>query len=190
MKKIFLLKDPREKIFHRIAAFACRNYRQVIGGALILAVLSGFLITRLNLQSDVLNLLPSNAPATGAFVTFLKDFGSADSLFIVLERQSGGEVESFGPFAEVLARRLMGTGEFSEIHGRLDPAAREKIAEEFIPKALLYLSAEDLKEIAAKLEDEAIRGRIRELKKKPPFAAGRLHHPTNGRRSSRSYVGL
>jgi len=165
MKKIFLLKDSREKIFHRIAAFACRNYRQVIGGALILAVLSGFLITRLNLQSDVLNLLPSNAPATGAFVTFLKDFGSADSLFIVLERQSGGEVESFGPFAEVLARRLMGTGEFSEIHGRLDPAAREKIAEEFIPKALLYLSAEDLKEIAAKLEDEAIRQRIRELKK-------------------------
>jgi predicted RND superfamily exporter protein len=165
MKKKSLFYDPRDKILNWIATFAWRNYRQVIGGGLILAVLSGFLLTRINLQSDVLNLLPSNAPATGAFVTFLRDFGSADSLYIVLERESGGDVESFGPFAEVLARHLMETGEFNEIHGRLDPVAREKIAGEFIPKAFLYLSMEDLKEIAARLEDGAIQRRIRELKK-------------------------
>jgi len=40
----------------------------------------------------MVNLLPSNAPATKAFGQFLQEFGTADSLFIVLERKSGGEV--------------------------------------------------------------------------------------------------
>jgi len=100
----------QEKIFRWITKFSYRRSRYVILGTVILGVLSSFLVTRLQLQSDVLNLLPSNAPATAAFVKFLKDFGTADSLFIVLERKSGGEVESFGPFAEILAERLKKTG--------------------------------------------------------------------------------
>ena len=78
----------REGIFSWIARVSCSRFRQLILGAMILAALSAFLITRLPFQSDVLNLLPGNAPVTGAFVTFLKEFGSADSLFIVLERKS------------------------------------------------------------------------------------------------------
>ncbi len=103
-------------------------------------------------------------PKTGAFVKFLREFGSADSLFIVLERKSGGEVESFGPFAEVLADRLMDTGEFNEIIRRLGPEVKEKMARQFLHKALLYLSEEDLKTLEARLSDGGIEQQVKLLK--------------------------
>ncbi len=154
----------REKILRRIAKFSCRRYRYLILGTLLLGTLSLFMVTRLQLQSDVLNLLPTNAPTTAAFVKFLKDFGTADSLFIVLERKGGGEVESFGAFAEVLAEELIKSGEFGEMPGRMDPAAREIIEQQFVRKALLYLTEDELREMEAKLTDTAIREQVRALK--------------------------
>jgi hypothetical protein len=71
--------------------------------------MSGFLITRLQFQSDVLNLLPEKAPRTQAFVKFLKEFGSGDSLFIVLERKSGEKWNPSSPLP-VLVDRLLATG--------------------------------------------------------------------------------
>jgi predicted RND superfamily exporter protein len=128
--------------------------------------MAGFLITRLQFQSDVLNLLPEKAPRTQAFVKFLKDFGSGDSLFIVLERKSGEEVESLIPFAEVLVDRLMATGEFTEIIGRMEPEVKEKMALHFLRRALLYLPEEDLKMVESKLSDRGIEEQIRLLKAK------------------------
>jgi len=122
------------------------------------------LISRLQFQSDVLNLLPANAPRTGAFMKFLKEFGGTDSLFMVLERKSGGEVESFVPFVDVLAERLVESGEFKEIQGREQEAAREKMEKQFIRKALLYLPEEALRELEAKVMEEAIQREIQTLK--------------------------
>ena len=152
------------KILGWIAKFSCRRYRCLILGTLILGVLSSFLVTRLQLQSDVLNLLPSNAPTTAAFVKFLRDFGTADSLFIVLERKSGGEVESFGPFAEVLAESLIKSGEFREMLGGMNQAAREIVEQQFVRKAVLYLTEDELREMEGKLTDAAIRRQVRDLK--------------------------
>jgi len=153
-----------------LTKFSYRRSRYLILGTLILGVFASFLVTRLQLQSDVLNLLPSNAPATAAFVKFLKDFGTADSPFIVLERKSDGEVESFGPFAEALAEELAKSGEFAEAPGWMDPAAREIMEQQFVRKALLYLTEDDLREMERKLTDTAIRQQIRALK-------GRLQSP-------------
>ena len=154
----------QEKILGWITKFSYRRSRYLILGTLILGVFASLLVTRLQLQSDVLNLLPSNAPATAAFVKFLKDFGTADSLFIVLERKSGGEVESFGPFAEVLAERLKKTGEFGEMPGSIDQAGREILEQQFVRKALLYLTEDDLGEMETKLTDAAIRKQVQDLK--------------------------
>ncbi len=148
----------------RIARFSSRRYRWILGTTLVLSLLSGFLITRLQFQSDVLNLLPKHAPKTGALVKFLREFGATDSLFIVLERPSGKEVESFGRFAEYLGDRLMETGEFSEILGRLDPETRGKMASLILRKALLFPPPEELPEIEKRLSAEAIRERVKVLK--------------------------
>jgi hypothetical protein len=158
------MNSIRDQIFSRIARFSFFRWRSLIWGTLILAVLSGFLITRLQFQSDVLNLLPGNVPRTQAFVKFLKEFGSGDSLFIVLDRKSGAEVESLIPFAEMLAHRLMATGEFAEIIGRPEPGVTEDLARRFVRRALLYLPEEDLKAVESRLSDRGIEEQIRLLK--------------------------
>ena len=158
------MNSSRDQIFSRIARFSFLRWRSLILGALILAVLSGFQITRLEFQSDVLNLLPEKSPRTQAMVKFLKEFGSGDSLFIVLDRKSGGEVESLIPFAEVLADRLMGTGEFTEIMGRTEPGVKEDLTRRFLRKALLYLPEEELMAVESRLSDRGIEEQIRLLK--------------------------
>jgi len=160
------MNSSRDRIFSRIARFSFLRWRSLLWGALILAVLSGFQITRLEFQSDVLNLLPGNAPRTQALVKFLREFGSGDSLFIVLDRKSGEEVEPLIPFAEILADRLMATGEFSEIIGRTEPGVKEDLARRFIRTALLYLPEEDLKAVESRLSDRGIEEQIRLLKTK------------------------
>jgi predicted RND superfamily exporter protein len=167
----------RSRVFSWIARFSFSRGRFLILGTLILGAMSGFLISRLQFESDVLNLLPGKAPRTQAFVKFLKDFGSGDSLFIVLERKSGGEVESLAPFAEILVDRLMATGEFTEIIGRMEPEVKEKMSRYFLRRALLYLPPKDLKAVESRLSDRGIEEQIRLLKVRlsslfaPPLAA-------------------
>lgn len=57
----------REGIFSWIVRISCSRSRRLILGSLDLAALSGFLITRLPFQSDVLNLFPENAPENWGF---------------------------------------------------------------------------------------------------------------------------
>ncbi len=158
------MNSSRDRIFSGVARFSFSCRRSLILGALILAVLSGFQIARLDFQGDVLNLLPDKSPRTQALVKFLKEFGSGDSLFIVLDRKSGGEVESLIPFAEVLADRLTDTGEFTEIIGRTEPGVKEDLARRFLRMALLFLPEEDLKAVESRISDRGIEEQIRLLK--------------------------
>ncbi|NWF56586.1 MAG: MMPL family transporter [Syntrophaceae bacterium] len=167
----------RDRIFSGIARFSFNRRRTLIWAALFLAVLSGYLTTRLHFQSDVLNLLPEKSPRTQALVKFLQEFGSGDSLFVVLDRKSGREVEPLIPFAQALADRLMATGEFSEIIGRMEPGGKEELSRAFLRMALFYLSEEDLKSLESRLSDRGIEDQIRLLKTRlasmftPPLAA-------------------
>jgi len=161
---------PGQKILTWMAFFSHRHYKSLLWTFLILVVCSGWLVSRLQFQTDVANLLPVNAPATGAFVKFLKEYGATDTLFIVLERESGGEVTSLEPFAEIFVEQLLQSGEFQEIAGWTDKALRVQSEEQFIGKALLFLSEDELHALEAKLTDEAIERQIRALKAK-------LHSP-------------
>jgi len=164
------MDQGKKKILCRIAKYSFTHYRALILATLFLGTLSGFLATRLHFQSDVLNLLPGKAPTTAAFVKYIKELGGGDWLFIVLERKSAGEVDTFSPFAEILAEKLKDSGEFGEISGYLDKTARKVMEQQFLRKALLYLREEDLRKIEAKLTDSAIKQQIRALK-------ARLHSP-------------
>ncbi|MGD0625830.1 MAG: efflux RND transporter permease subunit, partial [Thermodesulfobacteriota bacterium] len=74
------------------------------------------------------------------------------------------EVESVGPFAEVLAERLKKTGEFGEMPGSIDQAGREILEQQFVRKALLYLTEDDLGEMETKLTDVGIGKQVQDLK--------------------------
>jgi uncharacterized protein len=160
----------KASVFARMNRFSFVHHRLIFWVTLILLAGGLFLISRLKIQSDVAHLLPENAPTTQAFRKFYENFGTADSLFIALERKTGGTVEIFEPFAETMAELLLRSGEFREIQGRLDPSALEKIKDLFIGKALLFLDEQDLKKIENRLEKESLQRQVRSLKT-------RLHSP-------------
>jgi predicted RND superfamily exporter protein len=152
--------------FRSLANFSFRAYRWLLLSFFLFLALSLFLILRLKPQSDVAYLLPAHAPKTQAFLSFRQHFGAADSLFVALETKQEGEVESFIPFAEILADELSATGEFREIRGRMNASEKKSLETHFVRKALLYLSEKDLREVEQRLSNEAIRHRVMELKSK------------------------
>ncbi len=160
------MSPDRKNLFCWIARTALEKSKLLLITVLVLGGVSILLTSRLNFQSDVVNLLPASAPRTQAFIKFLKEFGATDSLFIILERKSGKEIDPYFPFAEVLAEKLLATGEIAEIQGRIDPAVWEKIGPALIPKAFLYLTEENLARLEARLSEEGIREQVRELKAK------------------------
>lgn len=158
------MSSDRKNLFCWIARTAREKSKLLLISVLVLAGVSILLASRLSFQSDVANLLPSSAPRTQAFISFLKEFGATDSLYIILERKSGKEIDPYFPFAEVLAEKLLETGEIAEIQGRIDPAVWEKIGPALIAKALLYLTEEDLAKLEARFSEEGILEQVRELK--------------------------
>ena len=152
--------------FRRLVRFSLRFHRWLLLSFFLFLGLSIFLVLRLKPQSDVAHLLPAHAPKTQAFVSFLKQFGASDSLFVALETKSGGEVESFMPFAETLADELAATGEFKEIRGRMNSSERKSLETQFVRKALLYLNENGLRQLELRLSNEAIRQSVHELKTK------------------------
>ena len=70
-------------------------------------------------------------------------------------------MESFEPFAEFLADRLMATGEFTEIIGHITPEVKDENGRQvFLRRALLYLSEEDLKALEAKFRMKESKNRF------------------------------
>ena len=64
---------------------SARHRTRVLVAAAIAAVAGGLLIARLSFDANVLRLLPRQAPTVRSFETFLKDFGSLDSLYVVFD---------------------------------------------------------------------------------------------------------
>jgi predicted RND superfamily exporter protein len=86
--------------------WAAARRRLVLGGALAVAILSAFALTRLTFDHDVLHLLPQRGPAVQAFARYLSLFGSLDRLYVVIEsadeRPIAEHADSIAAFAERL----------------------------------------------------------------------------------------
>ena len=68
-----------------LLAAARRRSALVFVATALTAVAGGILVARVSFDANVLRLLPRQAPTVRSFETFLKDFGSLDSLYIVFE---------------------------------------------------------------------------------------------------------
>jgi predicted RND superfamily exporter protein len=68
-----------------ILTFARRRAALVFGGAIGAALLGAILVSRLSFDANVLKLLPQESESVRDFELFLREFGSLDHLYVVLE---------------------------------------------------------------------------------------------------------
>lgn len=130
------------KISQRVAKLAecfARNPGRVLGVALALSVLAGWATAQLPIYTSRQALLPQNTAVAKRFNDFLKKFGAASDLMVVLEGAPRSELESF---ANDLAAKLRTEPEIDQATARLDIAF-------FLNHSYLLMPIEALDKLAA-----------------------------------------
>lgn len=123
----------------RLAERSARNPKWVLGLALVLSILAGWAAAQLPVHTSRQALLPQDTPVAKRFNDFLKNFGAASDLIVVLEGAPRAELESF---ADDLSAKLRAEPEIGQATSRLDMAF-------FLDHAYLPMPAEALDQLAA-----------------------------------------
>ncbi len=94
-----------------------RHHRLIVAGSLLVCLLSALSLTRLQLDIDVLGMLPQGRAAFDDFKTFIADFGELDELIVLID---GAPAERLQDFADAFASRLTRLDTVTAVHSRID----------------------------------------------------------------------
>jgi len=160
------------KVSHQAAKLAeclARNPWWVLGIALALSILAGWATLQLPVLTSRQALLPQNTEVAKRFNDFLKNFGAASDLMVVLEGAPRGELESF---ANDLAAKLRAEPEIGQATARLDMTF-------FLNHAYLMMPAEALDKLATIANQPILGGRMEESLRKA-VSWSKDHPPLGG----------
>ncbi|HEX6202546.1 MAG TPA: MMPL family transporter [Thermoanaerobaculia bacterium] len=147
----------------RLASFARRRYRTIFVGFAVAVAISLGLITRLELDTDLLSLLPQDDPVVQTFRDTMERFGTIDYLLVVVRVPEGEVLAPYESFADRLAARLQELDEIGEVEHRLGDT--EELLDELFPKAALFLDEDERALVEERLSDEGIRNRVAEMRR-------------------------
>ncbi len=120
--------------------------------ALALSILAGWATAQLPVYTSRQALLPQNTAVAKRFNDFLKNFGAASDLMVVMEGAPRNELESF---ANDLAAKLRSEPEIGQATSRLDIAF-------FLDHAYLLMPAEGLDKLSEMVKQPILSGGLEE----------------------------
>ncbi len=147
----------------RLAFFARRRYRPIFAAFAVAMAVSGALLGRLSLDTDLLNLLPQKDPVVTTFRQTMQRFGTIDYLLVVVRVPEGAVLAPYETFADQLAGRIEALDEVGSVEYKLGET--EELLHELYPKAALFLDAAQRREVEAKLSPRGIRERVAEMRR-------------------------
>lgn len=150
----------KQGLFLRIEELARQHYRSVFLVTLLLVAVSLLLGTQLELDGDILNLVPKHNRAVNTFKEALQDFGSLDYLLVLVEARPGQGAEELQDFADLLADDLQSLPSIEYVEYKIDTSG--PFFEFFRRNQILFLPPDRIDELSARLTDEAIEAQVRE----------------------------
>ena len=84
---------PRQLPLH-LVRFGRLHPRLIAGFAVLAWVLAGVLATRVQVETDILSLVPRDNPVVEGFKTTVERFGSVDTLLVVIHLEETRALES------------------------------------------------------------------------------------------------
>lgn len=151
----------KQGLLLRVERFSRQHYKLVFVLAALALVAGSWLGSRLELESNVLDLIPEGNRQVDTFKAALADFGAIDYLVVLVDAQEGQSAEDLQDFADLFAENLRAREDLVEL---VDKGFR--LDEDFVDllygHALLFLPPDRLPELADKLTDEAIREQLAE----------------------------
>ena len=160
------------KITQRAAKLAecfARNPWWILGAALLLSIIAGWATAQLPVYTSRQALLPQNTAVAKRFNDFLKNFGAASDLMVVLEGTPRSELESF---ANDLAAKLRAEPEIGQATSRLDMRF-------FLDHSYLLMPIEGLDKLAAMANQPILSGGLEENLRKA-LSWSKDHPPLGG----------
>jgi predicted RND superfamily exporter protein len=147
----------------RLALKVRHHYRVVFLGALVVLALALVSASRLRFDTDILNLLPRDAPEVQTLRHALEDFGSIDLLVIAIRVPAEVPIGAYEELADQLGGGLTGLESLAQVDYKLGEL--DELFAAFIPHSMLFLDGDGREQIEAKLQDPAVRQRVRELRR-------------------------
>ena len=150
-------------LLRTLALYARRHYRAIFLATAALVVAAVLLALQLRFDSDVMGLLPRDAPEVRQFREALEEFGSLDYFLLAVRLPEEAILAPYELYVDMLGERLgevEGLGEVQYRLGRFD-----ELLAEFLPSSMVFLGTDDLERLAERLTDEAVRERARELRR-------------------------
>ena len=151
-------------ILQRIAQWGVRHYLRIFVCAAVVFAASMVASSRLQVDSDVLNLLPSAAPEVQTFRHTLEEFGGVDTLLILVELPADeGAVDPYETFVEELASDLEELPQLEYVDYRISNL--EELVEAHFPQAFLFLDEDGRRSFEQKLSDRELERRAAEIRR-------------------------
>ncbi|MFQ5900932.1 MAG: RND family transporter [Thermodesulfobacteriota bacterium] len=94
-----------QRFLKRLSSWIYLYHKGIVLFASLITILTTLSIFRLNIRTDILDVLPTKNPSIRVFVDFLNDFGTIDNLVIVLESDDNTVDEHF-ELVELIVERL------------------------------------------------------------------------------------
>ncbi|HHL39933.1 MAG TPA: hypothetical protein ENJ37_05455 [Deltaproteobacteria bacterium] len=144
-----------ETFFKVLAGFVHERSKVIVAACAAVGLVCLVLVLRMELRTDMLDVLPSDDPATEALRGFLDTFGAGDNLIVVVERSDGAAVTADLEAVDDLAARIRATGLVEFVDFRVHGSA--SLVMEAFP---LFLDEKGLDELERRISAEGVRRRI------------------------------
>ena len=144
-----------DRILDALAELCLRRSKQIILAAIVIALVAVAAGSRLTFDPDLLNLLPQKNKEVNDFRKVLRDMGTIDYHIVIVNLPPGRDVHEYDSLIESIADGYRKDPRIEDVTYKI-PNPLDFI-EVILPKALLFLTPEELNEVAAKLSDAGIR---------------------------------
>jgi len=153
-----LVKARYERILDSLARLCLRHSKRIAIIALIVAAAAIWGATRLQFDPDLLNLIPQKNKQVNDFRKALHDLGTIDYHIVALDMPKNHDVHEYDSLIDAIAEGYRKNPRIEDVSYKI-PNPLDFI-EDVLPRALLFLTPEELKKVEAKLSDAGIRDSV------------------------------
>jgi hypothetical protein len=144
-----------ERILDALAAFCLRRSKTIIFLSFVIALVAAGCAMRLSFDADILNLIPQNNRQVNEFRKVLRDVGTLDYHIIAMQMPAGHDVHEYDSLIDAIAGGYKSSPKIEDVSYKIpDPLDYVDIV---LPKAMLLLTPDELRQVGEKLTDAGIR---------------------------------
>jgi len=144
-----------DRLLDSLARLILRRSKAIILISIVVAIAALAAASRLTFDPDVLNLIPQKNPRVNEFRRVLRDVGTLDYHIIALEIPAGRDVHEYDTLIDGIAAGYKASPKIEDVSYKIPNPL--DFVDLVLPKAMLLLSPDELRQVGAKLSDTSIR---------------------------------